>query len=69
MQEEIYNWHKNLEIFKNMRKNVAATAIMITLYLEIYCTLHAEEATKIEAFLAEMFQRLGMPVDPNFNVS
>jgi hypothetical protein len=39
------------------------TAIMITLFLEIYATLHSEEEIKIDKMIKELFKKTLMEFD------
>ena len=41
---------------------------MITLYLEIYMTLHAEEEEMIDKMMKELFKKTLVDFDPEFSV-
>lgn len=45
------NWHSQLEMQKTLKNNIVPTAILLTLNLEVYSTLHQEEEQKIDEMI------------------
>jgi hypothetical protein len=57
-----------LDLFKTIKKNLAANAILITLYLNVSVALHFEEEDRINTNIKEYFARVILPFDPEFKV-
>ncbi len=68
LHQQINNWYDRLNQYKSLKKNAEANSILMTVYLEVYLSLHSEEQEIIDCTIKESLQRLSLAFDNSFKV-
>jgi len=68
LHQQINNWYDRLNQYKSLKKNAESNSIFVTLYLEVYLSLHSEEQETIDCSIKESLQRVSLSFDSSFKV-